>query len=833
MCGCGGVRPHVTYSSAAIASIRTQDFAAGGTSEMARVAAHGPPIINTVIPSDAILYDLDAELTTTEWVNEALDIVKCLARLLPAIWDPLEEDDQVLATHAHDRHSTETYKSIASVMFPAASEALLNRLAECNWRRRQYLRRLQERPGQSGLAKPITKGRHFRGRSHRANRATKRKHSNFRQSAVGESDDGSSTATNSERDSIFSMVSYLTAMDEAPTELPNAATVERRPIVSELPGPENAEFECPYCHFELPLKADPSKGMDIDEWQAHVFLDLQPYMCTYGGCNRDNRPFGEIKEWFQHELDFHRSKFVYFCGNDHCRRDFLTDKDFKAHLVRKHETIPSRNLAAVMENCKRHSRDLIADATRCQLCGVVCGNLYQLQYHLAAHLETFALSAMLDLEPADEDEFTEGQKKVHDYIASLPPTRSVPSSTAGDAGADDDDDDDDGRSQGTETTPAAGSRAPGTDVTDASDASMVAVAAQSAGNDHLKAQPDPRPTDKIKTWDFLAPVAAEAVKWTKWSNVPSRYENFVGRTQDLESIHKALSTPGTLCTISGPGGVGKTATAVQYPYTYRFEHVFWVEAENPGTLADKFNAIATCLDPEGKKTPDDAARTWFVRDQLSALDKRWLLIFDNVHAFADIVQYIPRRFTRSKGSILITTRTLPGLEVPQWYPHIPVQLTVWPHDHACEFLLTSLQPNLSKENIRTHREYALAGQVAEKVGRLPLAMSMIVGYLSMSDCELPDFLGLWNEQESRQRHKRRKTTRELSEFNDAIDSLWDIGIQDVAGNSQRLLNILAFLDPETIQRILLVGEHEEDYLAFFHVSSAVRYAFYPPSFPWL
>lgn len=58
-----------------------------------------------------------------------------------------------------------------------------------------------------------------------------------------------------------------------------------------------------------------------------------------------------------------------------------------------------------------------------------------------------------------------------------------------------------------------------------------------------------------------------------------------------------------------------------------------------------------------------------------------------------------------------------------------------------------------------------------------------------------------------------------------IDSLWTIGIREVRMNSRRLLDILSFLDPETIPKSLLVGDHKEDYLEFLHSSEALRQVF--------
>nr|MDT0666728.1 NB-ARC domain-containing protein [Micromonospora sp. DSM 115978] len=77
-------------------------------------------------------------------------------------------------------------------------------------------------------------------------------------------------------------------------------------------------------------------------------------------------------------------------------------------------------------------------------------------------------------------------------------------------------------------------------------------------------------------------------------NVPARLAHFVGRDALLDDLADGLRAGGSaaVCALSGMGGVGKTALAVEYAYRNagRFDVVWWVAAENPdlvdGQLAD-------------------------------------------------------------------------------------------------------------------------------------------------------------------------------------------------------------------------------------------------------
>jgi hypothetical protein len=151
-----------------------------------------------------------------------------------------------------------------------------------------------------------------------------------------------------------------------------------------------------------------------------------------------------------------------------------------------------------------------------------------------------------------------------------------------------------------------------------------------------------------------------------------------------------------------------------------------------------------------------------------------------------------------------------------------VELDVWCLDHSREFLLTSIQPSLSKDNLEAHEEYDLARQVVEVVGRLPLAVSMIVGYVKVSRCTLADFLEMWEEKEYIDKKRRKRINKEEDDVDATIHSLWTIGIREVRMNSRRLLDILSFFDPDNIQKSLLVSDHKEEYLEFLHSSETVR-----------
>jgi hypothetical protein len=287
-------------------------------------------------------------------------------------------------------------------------------------------------------------------------------------------------------------------------------------------------------------------------------------------------------------------------------------------------------------------------------------------------------------------------------------------------------------------------------------------------------------------------------------------------------MYKELSVAGHTCILSGSGGMGKSATAIEYTYQFEraYSFIFWVHAETPVGCADSYGRIATTLVLEEGDTVDDQDRlTMLSRKFLEQSEQRWLVVFDNVDNLLDVQQYLPKNLLDTQGSILITTRKadLGLLTAPSSYARI--ELGVLTLDDSQRLLLSST--NVLFTNMRDHPEFHLAAEIANYAERLPLALSHIAGYIQVSGCSLSDFVELWKE---RRRHTtfHPPTQDALTKTDKALEIVWNIGLREVTIDARELLNILAFLDSDTIQKDLLVGEHEEPALDLLHSSETFR-----------
>ena len=117
-----------------------------------------------------------------------------------------------------------------------------------------------------------------------------------------------------------------------------------------IPPPPKASrggeiFECPYCFFMITVR-------DSRAWYKHVFLDIQPYVCTVSECPTPHKLYSTQHEWIRHLRATHQADWdgsqreLTVTGTDAsnckvrravcplCQSDFGIEKQFERHLAR-------------------------------------------------------------------------------------------------------------------------------------------------------------------------------------------------------------------------------------------------------------------------------------------------------------------------------------------------------------------------------------------------------------------------------------------------------------------------------------------------------------------
>ena len=808
----------------------------------------------------------------TDDLEEAVD---CLLKLVPSLQDPAPQD-----VYNDSAGNLEMKKDIdlAIGMFPKAPSLLLRRLAFSNWKRRQYLESLKLRSREDKTSRTKTTARRsasdeeyirsigFYTTSNIINRPNRIGFSPHHPSYTqGTSSEGPLSVN----DSVFSGSDYFGDQSATSVSESDRWTGQRRYDIPKPPmllRPGSA-FECPFCGQEIMFGVQVTSN---DDWALHVFMDIEPYQCTFDNCLRADKTFGIQEEWFQHELSNHRLCKVWVCQS--CNYEAGEKEDIELHLSTKHKDIISGdNLSTVASLCERYSEKALSEQS-CPFCGLSKLPPEGLKLHIADHLEQLSLLSIQNDDRYEENFYarpfdnpiSEHKAKfvlLNNFVQEQrgffwQPTQEQPNdSTAGSNLAFVEDSDDEPLDRGIKSpvvSPENNSHSPRPPMQRRGDSWMTKV------NTFLDKQDadQPRPSiwkSKVESFldnqlaqedtqsDFkllnpmgeaLGDHAVEAAALSPSlmrplrpfrSKPPPRDLDFIGREGDLARLHKALLNPGSVCILSAAGGMGKTAAAVEYTYRYEevYSYIFWISAETAISCADTYTFIAIqfVLD-EGDTTSDQDRLITLGREFLEQLDKKWLLVFDNVNKWTDIQEYVPMNLSKTQGSLLVTARTSELINPPK--SHL-MELGALSLDEGRQMLLLSMQPGLNHKQLRSHPEYKLAGEIASLAERVPLALAHIAGYVQVSGCTLTDFVQLWNERRRSTRVSPQTTNPLILSTDKALETVWNIGLREVTSDARELLNILAFLDSENIQKKLLIGEHKEPSLDFLHSDQAFRF----------
>lgn len=788
-----------------------------------------------------------SESSLQQSADDIEEIVNCLIKLISALQDPAPQD---IYGKQESQHEANEDIGVVEKLFPKASSSLTTRLGLANWKRRQSLRP-RNRPNES--SKQNSRGENNDEYRHDFSSGLEIQTSSYRAAfsshRVGTGSSSSDIGPASIDESIFSRPNFSTGhsmssfSDSDRMVVWNQYEIPKPPVVLGSHG----TFDCPYCGQEILL------GVQItseEDWAQHVFMDLEPYQCTFDGCVRADKMFGVREDWFQHELDHHRLPKVWFCQP--CTDEFDQREPFELHLLEKHKTSVS-HIPIMVSLCQRYSEKTIIHQA-CPFCGVSNMESQQLKEHVANHMEQLALmtiqkeigserySSSIDTFIRQKAEFVKDfiRKQQDDYFTQ--PVRAPQDDSTEDPAlflADDSDDE----------AVATNWERP-----------MKAIGATRGSRPSLKRNPDSytrkvnsylesqRTNSKVERFldDQLLesenPVSVEPSDHhheeitgqvrdmgqplhTFRTKPPPRNEDFVGRGEDLTKLHSILSIPGSICVLSGVGGIGKTGTAIEYTYRYEgaYSHIFWINAERAISCADSYSLIATHVVVADDDLDYEQGRLITLgREFLEQTEKRWLVVFDNVSIWSDILEYLPTDPLKTNGSILITARKS-NLSFLSSLKCQFMELGALNLEESRQLLLLSMQPNLDRRQLRSHPEYKLAGEISTLAERLPLALAHIAGYLQVSKCTLTDFVQLWNERRRHTKALAQPSTYPIHSTDRALETVWNIGLREVTIDARELLNILAFLDSETIQRNLLVGEHKEPSLDFLHSDQTFRY----------
>ncbi|MFJ4672590.1 FxSxx-COOH system tetratricopeptide repeat protein [Kitasatospora purpeofusca] len=291
--------------------------------------------------------------------------------------------------------------------------------------------------------------------------------------------------------------------------------------------------------------------------------------------------------------------------------------------------------------------------------------------------------------------------------------------------------------------------------------------------------------------------------------VPPRNQHFTGRATVLDLLRdrfggRAGTTPTGVQVLLGLGGIGKTQIAMEYAHRFAADYdlVWWIDAEQAELVTVALAELAARL---GLQVGDSLSAA--MEAALDTLGRgeptsRWLLVFDNVEEADGIVRYLPG----GPGHVLLTSRH------SGWSRRAEaLEVDVFERAESVEHLARRL-PDISPEE---------AGQVAEAVGDLPLAVEVAAAWLAETETPVATYLA-----QLREASAGLLSLAAPADYPTPAGAAWNVSIARLRERSPaavRLLQLCAFLAAEPISIRLLYSDEMVDALVPYDADLSDRF----------
>ncbi len=316
---------------------------------------------------------------------------------------------------------------------------------------------------------------------------------------------------------------------------------------------------------------------------------------------------------------------------------------------------------------------------------------------------------------------------------------------------------------------------------------------------------------RLGSVDIHAPVSFAGRLPEEWPRrigvVPPVAASYLPRTDPAVELERVLAEQGSTVVVSGMGGVGKTQLAAAYAHRLwevgGVDLLVWLTATSrDAILAGYAQASADVAHPpEGEHVEQVAQRflAW-----LAATDKRCLVVLDDLADPNDLKGLWPQGRT---GRVLVTTRRRDAALGDRG---TVVDVDLFTSDEALAYLTRRLDPDG-----RHPGRLAEAGELAEDLGRLPLALAQAAAFMRDRDLTCAAY---------RRRLARRRLESALpadaaaDDYTAIVASTWWLSVEladrlPPDGLARPLLTLAALLNPNGIPLALFTTDAVRAYLA--------------------
>lgn len=301
---------------------------------------------------------------------------------------------------------------------------------------------------------------------------------------------------------------------------------------------------------------------------------------------------------------------------------------------------------------------------------------------------------------------------------------------------------------------------------------------------------------------------------------------FSGREDTLANIRRALLAsikepenesnsslseiipPLNVFSLCGPGGMGKTSIANEFVHRCErdFDAIFWVTADEETKLFNSFREIALKLgiiaDADGKDLPAirETLLAWLANplksyehmDHVKPERASWLIVFDNVDRADMLEDFWPKE---AAGSVLVTCRD-PLIKNSIYLRNAGIIVPELKEEEGIALLLRLTGRESDEDDVEQ------ASEVVQALGRYPLAIAQMSGFIFARDLGFNEFLELYTQDTERREMLgiSEGQSSSLRRYNQTLGTVWAL---DDLKEGRALLEVISFLDPDSIPESLL------------------------------
>lgn len=262
----------------------------------------------------------------------------------------------------------------------------------------------------------------------------------------------------------------------------------------------------------------------------------------------------------------------------------------------------------------------------------------------------------------------------------------------------------------------------------------------------------------------------------------------IGRDEELVVLHDQLERCGTaaVVSVSGLGGVGKTALTLGYLAVYGHGHdlIAWVDAERPDLIAGQCRALLRNRSGVDIPETDAVAAT----RALLATIEGWLVVFDNASDLNVLAPFIPS----GAGRVLVTTRN-----------------DLWSANPGLMFRLDRLErPAVAAWVARAipDTDEATADELAGRLDGLALAVEQAIAYITARPGETA--AGYLVKLADMEGQRELFGANKPPGYPNALAATWDVAVEALSGETPGALELLryaAYTAPDNLPLALLDG----------------------------